>query len=93
MIRREDVQKLAELSLLRVDDAEVDRFTGEIDAILAYVSELGELALEEDVAQVPDLRNVMRDDVDPHEPGMYTERLLNETPRRHGDWLRVKKIL
>lgn len=94
MITREDVQKLAELSLLAVADEELDKITGEIDAILGYVSELSKLQGEANTGPVvPELHNVMRDDGEPHPSGQYTEALVREMPRTEGQYLQVKKIL
>lgn len=94
MITKEEVQKLADLSLLAVTEQELERFTGEIDGILNYVSELSTLTAEHDATPaVPELRNVMREDANPHEPGLYTEALLAAAPDRKDGYVRVKKIL
>ena len=37
--------------------------------------------------------NVMREDKDPHEAGLYTEKILEQAPAREGDYIKVKKIL
>lgn len=94
MITRTDVQKLADLSLVSVSDQELDKITREIDAILGYVSELSNLNADtvEDVV-VPELRNVMRDDANPREPGTYTEAMLKAAPDTKDGYVRVKKIL
>ncbi len=39
------------------------------------------------------LRNVMREDREPHEASMFTEALLGAAPAREGNRLLVKKIL
>jgi aspartyl-tRNA(Asn)/glutamyl-tRNA(Gln) amidotransferase subunit C len=94
MISREDVQKLAELSLLAVDEKELDRLTGEIDSILGYVSEIDSFAAGAQTAgDKPLLRNIMRDDIVTNKPREYTDAILDQAPDRDGDYLRVKKIL
>ena len=35
----------------------------------------------------------MREDSNPHEPGVYTEDLLNLAPERAGQYVKVQKIL
>lgn len=94
-VSRDDVKKLAELSRIALSDDEVEKLRGEIDAILAYVDVVQRVELPEGVAPSPhlDLENVMREDGDPHEPGMYTEKMLSQAPRREGAFLKVKKIL
>ncbi len=94
MLTKAEVQKLADLSLLAVSEEELDRFTGEIDAVLTYVSELSSLAAETTgVPAVPELHNVMREDENPHEPGLYTKALLAAAPDKKDGYVRVKKIL
>ena len=42
-ISREEVQHVARLARLALDDAELDALTGDMDAILAYVDQLNQL--------------------------------------------------
>ena len=39
------------------------------------------------------MRNVMREDANPHESGIYTEKMLEQAPAREGNYIKVKKIL
>lgn len=39
------------------------------------------------------LKNVFREDKEPHEPGEYTEKLLKEVPEEKDGYVKVKKIL
>ena len=94
MASAEDVKKLAALARIRVADADLERFTKEFDAILAYVGQLEELQVDTKGKKVPPpVRNVMREDGEPHEPGIYTENLAAQFPDRDGDYLRVKQII
>ena len=93
MISKDEVKKLSELALLAVDDAELDTLTGEIDTILAYVSEIDALTAEVEEYAEPTLYNVMREDAVTNESGAYTEEILREAPDTDGKHLRVKKIL
>jgi aspartyl-tRNA(Asn)/glutamyl-tRNA(Gln) amidotransferase subunit C len=92
-IGKADVQKLADLALIDVAEEELDTVTGEIEAILGYVSEVSTLAGTEAEQQMPVLRNVLREDAEPHESGVYTDSILKQAPDTKGDYLRVKKIL
>jgi len=63
-ISRDDVAKLAALSSLQLDDAEVEHLQADLQAILGYVEQLDELDTS-DVApsyQVTGLTNVLRED-------------------------------
>ena len=94
-VSSDDVKKLAELSRLALSDGEVEKLRGEIESILEYVAVIQKVPLPEGVAASPhlELQNVMRDDVDPHEGGLYTKDIVDQFPDKSGDYLRVKKIL
>lgn len=95
MIERKDIEKLAELARIKVPEAELDRLGNEIDSILGYVGQLSEVAAAEpdEKSRIGTVRNVLREDTDPHEPGKFSEALLSAAPRREGAYFKVKKIL
>lgn len=93
MISKEEVKKMAELSLLAVEESELDTLTGEIDAILGYISEIDSIASDQELREKPELYNVMRDDEVTNKEHEYTERILAEAPRHDGTFVQVKKIL
>ncbi|MFM2330551.1 MAG: Glu-tRNAGln amidotransferase subunit [Candidatus Parcubacteria bacterium] len=94
MATTEDVKKLAALSRIRVEDAELEKFTGEFDAILAYVGQLEKLELPKaGEGEKPALYNVMRADGEPHAPGAHTEKIAEQFSAREGDALAVKQII
>ena len=88
-----DVKKLAALARISIDDKELEAFTKEFDAILAYVGQLEKLSLPKTGEKKPPLRNVMRPDVEPHASGAYTKKLVEQFPERDGDHLSVKQII
>jgi len=93
-MKREDIEHLAKLSRIAVTDTEADELATDITSILGYVSDIeaitGTSAPEKKVGV---LFNVMREDENPDEPGMYTEDLLSLAPKRDGQYLKVKKII
>lgn len=94
-ISLDEVKKLAELSRIELSDEEMETMRGEIDSIISYIDTIQKVELPE-VPEGPvylDEKNVMREDTDPHEPGLYTEKLLAQAPRTEGKFLKVKKIL
>lgn len=97
MATAEDVKKLAELARVRVEDSELEKFTSEFDAILAYVGQLEKLDMKSaessSFSGKSRLRNVMREDDEPHATGAYTEKLVEQFPARDGDALFVKQII
>jgi len=94
MATTEDVKKLAALARIRVEDSELEKFTREFDAILAYVGQLEKIKVPKNVVEEkPPLRNVMREDGSPKPPRTYTEKLAEQFPARKGDALVVKQII
>ncbi|MCR4279515.1 MAG: Asp-tRNA(Asn)/Glu-tRNA(Gln) amidotransferase subunit GatC [Candidatus Zambryskibacteria bacterium] len=93
---KEKVLNLAKLARIDIADSEADRLATEFDAILGYVGEVKEISKADSLQLTADsfvLKNVMREDGEPHEPGIYTEQILSQAPQREGDYLKVKKIL
>ncbi|MDO8590351.1 MAG: Asp-tRNA(Asn)/Glu-tRNA(Gln) amidotransferase subunit GatC [bacterium] len=94
MISPEDIKKLANLARIRVSEEELPKLSKDIENVLGYVAQLSEVNCEKlNVNSKPDLINVMREDINPHETGIYTEKILANSPRRQGDYFVVKKIL
>lgn len=89
----EEVKKLAALARIEVKPEELERFTKEFDAILAYVSQLEKLELPTDLKTTPILRNVFREDVNPTESGTWTEKLVAAFPEKKDNYLVVKQII
>lgn len=88
-----DVKHLAELSRIALTDEEARELGAEFDAILGYVAQVTEVSV--DIAAVHTVgahANVLREDVETNEPGIYTETLLNAAPERNGEYIQVKKI-
>jgi len=63
-ISREEVEKVAALSRIRLAPDEVDRLASQLSSILAYVGKLSDLDTEavEPLAHAVPLRNVLRKD-------------------------------
>ena len=72
---------------------EEDRFTNEIDHIIGYLNELRGVEGTDAEHHRGDVQNVMRDDTDAHEAGVYTKDILDNAPERDGDYIKVPKIL
>ncbi len=93
-MEKKDIEHLAKLSRIALTDTETDALAKDITSILGYVSEIEEIAGKvEGEKKVGALFNVMREDSNPHEPGIYTEDLLKLAPLRDGQYLKVKKII
>lgn len=87
-----DVEALAKLAKLEVSPEELSRLGKEIPDILRFVEtiqEVSENVPQGDVAH----RNVMREDADPHETGLYTKDLLDAAPAQKDGRIVVKQVL
>lgn len=93
-ISRSNVQQLAQLSGLQLDDAEVSSLMTDLDAIVGYIEQLGELDTTgvEPTYQVTDLQNVYREDV-VIDYGVSREQLLNLAPAHADNQVKVPKVL
>ena len=92
-ISADDVRKVAKLARLNLPDDKIATYTGQLESILGYVSQLEQV----DTTGVPEttraveVTNVTRQDgVD---PTPVREEILNQVPQREGDFFRVPKIL
>jgi aspartyl-tRNA(Asn)/glutamyl-tRNA(Gln) amidotransferase subunit C len=93
-ISRDDVQHLAQLSSLQLSDDELNNLQKDIQNILGYVEQLGELDTSgiEPTYQVTDLENVFRDDTI-IDYGVTREQLLEIAPDRLDNSVKVPKVL
>ena len=93
-MQRADIEHLAKLARIAVTAEEADALAHDITGILKYVSEIEAITgAQAGEKKVGALFNVMREDTNPHESGIYTEDLLALAPERYGQYVKVKKIL
>jgi len=92
-IDREAVKHVAMLSRLAMTDAELDRFTEQLNAILDYIGKLDQLDTTsvEPMSHALALKNVFRDD----EEGspLPAEKALGNAPERGEGFFRVPRII
>ena len=94
MITTQDIEKLAVLARVKIDDAERQSLTKEIDSILAYVDQIKKATVDIDYTPTPGaVHNITRPDASRTIPAADREGILNEAPDREGDFVAVKKIL
>ena len=92
-ISADDVRKVAKLARLNLPDDKIATYTGQLECILGYVSQLEQV----DTTGVPEttraveVTNVTRQDG--VNPTPVREEILNQAPQREGDFFRVPKIL
>ncbi len=92
-ITREEVEHVAKLARLELSEEEMTTFTGQMDAILAYVDKLKELDTDGVVATahaVP-VENAFREDV--VTPSIGADNALANAPTRVADFFLVPKVI
>lgn len=92
----EQVRHVAKLARLRLSDAEVEKFSGQLSAILDYVAILNEVDTEgvQPTSQVTGLENVTREDAVRGTVGFGTpgELLACSPLPKDRDQIRVKPV-
>jgi aspartyl-tRNA(Asn)/glutamyl-tRNA(Gln) amidotransferase subunit C len=92
-VDKETVNKIARLSRIAINDAEADKMVGELNGILAWVEQLGEV----DVTGVEPMTAVihnklrLRDDV--VTDGDVRDKVLANAPAREGSFFGVPKVI
>jgi aspartyl-tRNA(Asn)/glutamyl-tRNA(Gln) amidotransferase subunit C len=92
-ISRDDVDHVAYLARLGLDEAERKRLRAELDQILGYMQVLQRIDTSAipPTAQVIPLHNVMRADV--ARPSLTVEAVFANAPAREDDYFRVAPVL
>ena len=92
-ISADDVRKVAKLARLDLPEEKIATYTGQLESILDYVSQLAEIETEgvPETTRAVEVTNVTREDG--VNPTPVREDILNQAPLREGDFFRVPKIL
>lgn len=92
-ITREEVEHVARLARLALDEAELDTLTGQMDAILDYVDQLKELKTDDIVptAHAVPVENAFREDT--VRPSLPKEKALQNAPAEEGGCFKVPRVI
>ena len=92
-LNRKDVEHVALLSRLELSENELDKYTGQLDAILEYIDVLNQVdtSAVEPMAHVLEIRNVMR--ADEVQPSLPREAALQNAPDAEDGFFKVPKIV
>jgi len=88
-----DIEKLADLARIEMSQEEKTKILGDMDSILGFIGQIQEAKVDITEREAGDVRNIMREDENPHESGMYTDDILREVPKVRDNYVEVKKIL
>lgn len=92
-ITLKDVDHVANLARLELNDAEKAQFTDQLNAILKYAEKLNELDTEhiEPTSHVLPITNVMRDDI--RKDSLPIEKVLLNAPDEEDGQIKVPAVL
>ncbi len=101
MISKEQVEHIAKLARIELTEKEKEKFTKDLSSILNYVEKLNQIDTSDvkQLAQAIELDSATREDEREKNDsgpmgGLATrDKLLRETPKRKGDYVKVPKIL
>ena len=87
------IKQVAALARLRLEGEALTRFSAQLDDILQYVQKLQAVATDhvEPTSHVLPLSNITRPDE--RRPCLPPEASLNLTPARHGQLIKVPKVI
>ena len=92
-LSRDEVAHLGRLARLQLSEEELDRFAGQLGAIVGWVAKVSEVAAEDipPTSHAVPLTNVTR--ADEVRPGLTREQALSGAPAVEQDRFRVPRIL
>jgi aspartyl-tRNA(Asn)/glutamyl-tRNA(Gln) amidotransferase subunit C len=93
MISKQEVEYVAHLARLEIDDTQKDKFTSQLNDILLYIEKLNELDTKgvEPISHTIAVTNAFREDKVHNSLG--TEKTLDNAPDARGEFFRVPKVI
>jgi aspartyl-tRNA(Asn)/glutamyl-tRNA(Gln) amidotransferase subunit C len=92
-ITTEEVRRVAALARLELSEAEVERMTGQLDAILSYVAKLDELETTGVAVTTHPQAVVNAFREDEVRPSLTRERALANAPEQNGEAFIVPRVI
>ncbi|MDD4900843.1 MAG: Asp-tRNA(Asn)/Glu-tRNA(Gln) amidotransferase subunit GatC [Patescibacteria group bacterium] len=94
-LSQEEVKHIAELARLELTDQELEKYGGQLSAVLDYIDQLKEVDVEgvAPTAQVTGLENIWREDEIKSWPQHLVEAALSDAPAKEGRFIKVKRVI
>lgn len=89
---QEELQSLANLCRIDMDEKELEAIGGDIASILSYVNHISEATTGDYRAEAGMHKNIMREDKNPTESGVHTDDILKAAPRTENGFIAVKNM-
>ena len=92
-LNREDVRRISFLARIRIDDAELDSLSVELNNIIGWIEQLSEVDTDgvAPMTSVADMKTAER--TDNVTDGDVMEKVLTNAPDRVGDFYAVPKVV
>lgn len=90
--QKDNIFRAVELALIEKSDKEKERFGGEVEKILTFVSDVQSIETDE-ASGTSGKINVFREDEVTVESGTFHEKMLAQAPNRFKQYFLSKKIL
>ena len=92
-VSRQEVLKIASLAKLSLTEEEIEKYTSQLNDILAYMGQLNELDTRdvEPLSHVLDLTNVTREDVE--QSSLTREEALRNAPESDEEYFVVPRVI
>lgn len=87
-----DITTLASLARLAISETEKQKLEKEVPNILAFIDTIQSAHVDHTPTNTA-LRNVLRDDVQPHDTAMFTDRIIAEAPESTNNRIVVKQVV
>ncbi len=91
-LSQKDLEHLGVLARIEIRESEKEKMLRDVQAILAYMSEINEMTTSEGGVAVSPY-NITRDDEVTHTPGELNQSLLECVPQVHEGYVQVTQVL
>lgn len=94
-LSKDEIQHIAKLARLELTEAELEKYGGQLSAVLNYIDQLKEVDVTgiSPTAQVTGLENVLREDIVKGWDKEEIEAALKGAPEREGRFIKVKRVI
>lgn len=94
-LTKDEIQHIASLARLELTAAELEKYGGQLSAILSYIDQLKEVDIKgiEPTAQVTGLENIWREDKIKDWDEEEIAEALKDAPEKEDRFIKVKRIM
>ena len=97
MLTKKEVEKIAELARLKLEEKEKEKFAEDLSSVIGYIQKLSEVNVEkvEPMTGGTDLESITRqdDEIKSISDPQTRKQILNAAPDREDDYFKVPSIL